>query len=73
MRGFELFGTALHNNLRLQTHSSHLAVDGHRTVEDAMHAEDGRLGGVDDGCAKHGAKHAAIADGEGASVHIFNS
>ncbi len=38
-----------------------------------MHAQDGRLWGVDDGCAKQGAKDAAVADGEGASVHVFNS
>lgn len=55
------------------THNSYLAIDGHRSVEDAVHAQDGRLWGVDDGCTKHGAKHAAVADGKGASVHIFNS
>lgn len=63
---FVLFGLFL-------SHNSHLAIDGHRSVEDAMHAQDGRLRGVDDGCAKQGAKHTTVADGEGASIHIFNS
>lgn len=30
-------------------------------------------GGVDDGRAEQGAEHAAVADGECASVHIFHS
>lgn len=38
-----------------------------------MHAQDGGLWGVDDGRAEQGAKHATVADGEGASIHIFNS
>lgn len=38
-----------------------------------MHAQDGRLRWVNDGRAKHGAKHATIADGESASVHILDS
>lgn len=58
----------------LWTHAvnSHLAVDGHRSIKDTMHAQDGRLWGVDDGCAKQGAKHATVADGEGASIHVLN-
>lgn len=63
----------LYYHLRLWTHNSHLAIDGHGSVEDAMHAQDGRLWGVNDGRAKQGAKHATVADGEGASIHIFNS
>lgn len=38
-----------------------------------MHAQDGRLWGVNDGRAKQGAKHATVADGESASVHILDS
>lgn len=60
-------------SLYLWTHNSHLAIDGHRSFEDAMHAQDGRLWGVDDGCAKQGAKHASVADGESAPIHILNS
>lgn len=59
--------------LYLWMHFSYLAVDGHRSFEDAMHAQDGRLWGVDDGCAEQGAKHATVADGERASIHILNS
>lgn len=61
------------SSLYLWTHNSHLAIDGHRSFEDAMHAQDGRLWGVDDGCAKQGAKHTSVADGESASIHILNS
>lgn len=52
--------------------SAHLAADGNGTVEDAVHAQDGRLWRVDDGRAEHGAEHAAVADSEGASVHVLN-
>ena len=51
---------------------TNLAPDGNRPVEDAVHAQDGRLGRVDDGCAEHGAKHPPVADGEGASVHVLH-
>ena len=37
---------------------------------DRVHAEDGRLRGVDDGRAHHGAVHAAVADREGAPGHV---
>lgn len=37
-----------------------------------MHAQDSRLRRVDDGCAEHGAEHAAVADGERSSVHVFH-
>ena len=37
-----------------------------------MHAQDGRLRGVDDGRPEHGAEHAPVADGEGASVHVLH-
>ena len=52
---------------------AYLSIDGHRSVKNAVHTQDGRLWGVDDGCSKHRAEHAAVTDGEGASVHIFNS
>lgn len=57
----------------LQSYGSHLAIDGHRPVKDTMHAQDGRLWWVNDGCAKQRAEHATIANGERATVHIFNS
>lgn len=50
----------------------HLAADGHRSLEDAVHTQDGRLWRVDDGRPEHGAEHAAVADGEGASVHVLH-
>ena len=37
-----------------------------------MHAQDGRLRHVDDGSAEHGTENAAVGDGEGAAVHVFN-
>ena len=52
--------------------STNLARDRNGPVEDAVHAQDGRLGRVDDGRAKHGAKHPTVADGEGASVHVLH-
>ena len=51
---------------------NYLPANSHRSVENAVHAKDGRLRGVDDGRAKQGAKHAAVADGEGAAVHVLN-
>lgn len=59
--------------MSLWTHDSHLAIHGHGSVEDAMHAQDGRLRRVDDGCTKQGAEHTTIADGESAPIHILNS
>lgn len=52
--------------------SAHLAADGNGSVEDAVHAQDGRLRRVDDGRAEHGAEHSAVADGEGSSVHVLH-
>ena len=52
---------------------THLAADGYRPVEDTVHAQDGRLGWVDDGRAKHGTKHSSVTDGEGSSVHVLHS
>ena len=53
-------------------HQTCLPVDGHGPLEDAMHAQDGGLGGVDDGRPEHGAEHAPVADGEGAPVHVLH-
>lgn len=51
---------------------TYLSVDGNWSLKDGMHAEDGWLGRVDDGSAKHGAKDTAVADGKGATVHVLN-
>ena len=37
-----------------------------------MHAENGRLRGVDDGGSKEGSEDAPIGNGEGAAVHVFH-
>ena len=50
----------------------YLAVDGHRSIEDAVHAENGRLWQVDDGRAEEGAEDAAVADGERAALHVLD-
>lgn len=50
----------------------YLAHHSYRSVKNAVHAQDGRLRGVNDGCAKQGPKYTAITDCECASVHIFN-
>lgn len=52
--------------------ATNLSTDGDRPVEDAVHAQDGGLGRVDYRGAEHGAKHAAVADGEGSSVHVLD-
>eukprot|EP00123_Amoebidium_parasiticum_P007891 comp18441_c0_seq1/m.19703 comp18441_c0_seq1/g.19703 ORF comp18441_c0_seq1/g.19703 comp18441_c0_seq1/m.19703 type:complete len:546 (+) comp18441_c0_seq1:59-1696(+) len=49
-----------------------LAVDSHGAVEDTVHAENSRLGGVDDGGAHEGAKDPPVGDGEGTAGHVFN-
>ena len=38
----------------------HLTVPDHGSLEHSVHAEDGRLGRVDDGRAKQGPEHASI-------------
>ena len=50
-----------------------LSVPHHGPLEHAVHAEDGGLGWVDDGSSEQGAKHSAVTDGEGASVHVLHS
>lgn len=52
---------------------SYLATDCDGPVEDAMHAQNSRLWRVDNRCTEHGSEHAAVADGEGSSVHVFHS
>ena len=37
-----------------------------------MHAENGRLWGVDDGGSKEGPEDAPVGDGEGAAVHVLH-
>ena len=51
--------------------TTYLPIDGDRPLKHAMHAEDGRLRWVDDGCAHEGAEHAAITDGERTPIHIL--
>ena len=51
---------------------SHLSISDDRPLEDAVHAQDGRLRHVDDGSAEHGPENTAVGDGEGAAVHVFN-
>lgn len=51
---------------------SYLASHDHWSINDGMHAQDGRLRGVDDGCSKERAKNTSIADGKSTTIHIFN-
>ena len=50
---------------------THLAVDGNGSVENSVHAKNGRLGRVDDGSAEHAAVDTTVADGESAARHVF--
>ena len=38
-----------------------------------MHAQDGRLRGVDDGRSEERAENTSVANGESTTIHIFNS
>lgn len=49
-----------------------LPVDNCRPLVDGVHAEDGRLWGVDDGRGQQGAVHASVGDGEGAACHVID-
>ena len=51
----------------------YFAFNGHRAVNDVVHAEDGALRRVDDGGRLHGAENPAVGDGEGAAVHFFEA
>ena len=53
--------------------SSNLSVPHDRSLKHAVHPEDGRLGRVDDGSSEERTKDSAVADGEGASVHVLHS
>lgn len=70
-RPFRTWSAAPESSLRT-VRGTDLSADGDRPVEDAVHAQDGGLWGVDDGGAEHGPKHAAVADGEGSSVHVLD-
>lgn len=50
----------------------YLSVPGNRSVEDSVHAQNGRLRWVDDGCSEEGPEYTSIADGEGAAIHILD-
>mmetsp|Transcript_22640 Transcript_22640/g.38841 ORF Transcript_22640/g.38841 Transcript_22640/m.38841 type:complete len:209 (+) Transcript_22640:151-777(+) len=47
-------------------------VDDHRTLVDGVHAQDGRLGGVDNRGGEEGAEHPPVGDGEGAAGHVVD-
>lgn len=51
----------------------YFTVDDHRALLDAVHAENGRLRGVNDGSGQQGAVDAAIADGECAARHLIDA
>ena len=51
---------------------NHLAVNGYRPVEDAVHAEYGGLGRVDDWRTEQRAEHSAVADRERTAVHVLD-
>ena len=51
---------------------SYLSVPDHWPLEGSVHAQDGRLGRVDDGGAEERAKHSSVRDGESAAVHVLN-
>lgn len=50
-----------------------LTVDGNRTVLDCVKAENSSLRKIDDGSAHQGSENTPVADGEGATSHVFNS
>ena len=50
----------------------YLSIANDRPFKSSMHAQNGRLGWVDDGRAKEWAKHATIGDGESATIHVLH-
>ena len=54
---------------------SHLnfAVHSDGSVKDTVHAENAGLRRVDDGSSEEGAKDATVGNGEGTTLHVFNS
>lgn len=59
-------------NFEYHLHRAYLASNSNRPVKDAMHAQDGRLRRVDDGCSKQRSKYSTIADGECTTIHVLN-
>lgn len=51
---------------------TNLSTNSHWPVKNTMHAQNGWLWRVDDGCAKEWAENAAITDGECTTIHIFH-
>lgn len=45
----------------------------HSALVDGVHAEDGRLGRVDDGGGQQAAIDSAVGDGESAASHLINA
>lgn len=50
----------------------HLSIHSHRPGLRRVHAQDRRLGRVDDWSAQHGPKHTAVGNGERAARHVLN-
>ena len=61
-----------HDICHIRTNCAYLSVDGDGPVEDAVHAQDGRLWGVDDRGAHQRAENTAVTDGERAAVHVLD-
>lgn len=52
--------------------SHDLTVDHHGTLVDAVHAHNGRLWWIDDGCAQETAVDTTIGDSESTTCHVIN-
>lgn len=50
---------------------TNLATNSHRPVKDTMHAQNGRLWWVDDGCAEERAENSTITNRECATIHVL--
>ena len=50
----------------------YLSFDSHRTIEYAMHSENGGLRWIDDRSAHQWAEHTTIADSECATIHVLH-
>mmetsp|Transcript_8730 Transcript_8730/g.27845 ORF Transcript_8730/g.27845 Transcript_8730/m.27845 type:complete len:314 (+) Transcript_8730:650-1591(+) len=53
--------------------NDHLTVDRNGAILDRVHAEDGRLGRVENGRTHEGAKDTSVGDGEGTSRHLVQA
>lgn len=51
--------------------NTNLATNSHWPVKDTMHAQNGRLWRVDDGCAEERAKDSTITNSERATIHVL--